>query len=74
VSSPRSLKPGLRGQPALRNDKAGDIRNALARLQIGEDERPLAAHAPRAGFRHAGIGTRQRGEADLVDHQQIGAR
>src|SRR5262245_14139402 len=60
-------------QTALALDKAGDGRDALAGLQIGEDERPLAAHALGVAL-HDGQGRpHMRGEVGLVNDQQIRA-
>ena len=56
---------------ALALDEADHAVEALAGLQVGEDERPLAAHLPRVAVHHLERGADHRREVDLVDHQQI---
>ena len=46
----------------------------LPSQQIGEDERPVAAHLAGVAVHHVEVGADMRGEVDLVDEQQVGAR
>src|SRR4029079_2544569 len=60
-------------QPALVLDETGDLGDAPARTQIGEDERPRAAHALGVPFHDLERGPDMRSEVNLVDHQEVGA-
>src|ERR1700682_2277007 len=52
-------------------DEADDVAQALAGLEIGEHERPLAAHAACIAVHHLEGRADHRREIDLVDDQQI---
>src|SRR5258708_37775339 len=69
-----SASLGMRGlETALGLDEADDALEPLALLQVGHDERPLAAHPFRVGVHLLQGSADMRGEVDLVDHQKIGA-
>src|SRR4051812_935817 len=59
---------------ALGFDEAHDVPEALARLEIGEHERPLAAHPLRIAVHHFERGPHHRREIALVDHEEIALR
>jgi hypothetical protein len=52
-------------------DEADDVPEALAGLEVGEHERPLAAHAARIAVHHLQRGADHRREVDLVDDEQV---
>src|SRR5262245_21783322 len=55
----------------LASDPRDDVLQSVARLQVGEDERPRPAHHPCVARHHAEIGAHVRREIDLVDDQQV---
>ena len=58
--------------PALtRNGR--DLGNALACLEIGEDEGPLLAHLAGIALHHLEAGADERGQVDLVDDEKVRA-
>ena len=58
-------------KPTLPADKGSDVRHTMTRADIGEQERPLAAHAFCVPVHHLQTGADHGREVDLVDHQQV---
>src|SRR4051812_35968824 len=58
-------------EPAALLDEAHDLVDRLARADIGEQERPQAAHLVRITVHHLEAGADMRREVDLVDHQKV---
>ena len=56
--------------PALL-DEADHGRQARAGLEVGEHERPLAAHLPGVAIHHLKRRADHRREVDLVDDEQV---
>ena len=63
-----------RREQAARLDERDDVGQALPGLQVGEHERPLAAHPARVAVHHLERRADHRREVDLVDDQQVRAR
>src|SRR5688572_28087347 len=59
-------------QQALLLDEPDDVIQALTGLEIGENERALAAHPLRIALHDFERRADHRREVDLVDHQQVG--
>src|SRR5262249_50055990 len=59
---------------ALAPNPRDHLRQSVARLEAGEEERPLAAHRPGVALHHGKAGADVRREVDLVDDQEIRAR
>jgi hypothetical protein len=60
-------------KPALGRKEIHDALDAFAGFQIGEDEGPCAAHAPRVAVHDVEAGADQWGEIGLVDDEEVGA-
>ncbi|CDN41140.1 hypothetical protein BN871_AC_00340 [Paenibacillus sp. P22] len=52
---------------------SGDLRRPFASEQIGEDERPVAAHAARVRLHHLEARSYMRSKVGLVDDEQVGS-
>src|ERR1700749_3489029 len=65
--------PRRRPQTALGFDESDNAVEAVALLQIGHDERTLAAHPPGVGIHLLQGGADMGREVDLVDDKQIRA-
>jgi hypothetical protein len=67
----------LRGrlcQSALLDDKACDLIDTFAALQIRKNERSLCPHSQRVGFHYVQVCSHQRGQIYLVYDEKVGAR
>src|SRR5215469_1554584 len=62
---------GRLSQSAPIGDKTCNLINALAVLQIREDERPMESHLQGVRFHHVQVRSDERGQIDLVDHEKI---
>src|SRR5262250_251481 len=60
-------------KPTLALDETRNRFHARTGAQVGEDERPLAAHALGVAFHHRQRGTDMRRQVRLVDDEQIRA-
>src|SRR5271155_5625865 len=71
-SPPRTLPS--RPKPSLAAKERDHLVAPLPRLHVRKGERPRLAHARGVGRHHFERGADVRGEVDLVDHEQVGAR
>src|SRR4029077_6230411 len=65
---------GVRREPALFNNEARNLMDALAAFHVGKDKRPVRAHSQRVGFHDLKVGTYQGCQVNFVDDQKIGPR
>lgn len=71
ASFPGAIRSGSILQQTLALDKADHLIETLLAGQIGHHERAFAAHGLRITLHDLQRGTDERGQIDLVDHQQI---